>query len=124
AEPSETQSALWWLSDHRDAIFPLGALALVFLYNMLAWFRVGRDPARGTIIPLFHPPKGYSPALVHYIHKMGWDGGGWTAFTASVFDLGVKGLVEIDNVDKVLKVTVTGKQPEAPLPPGEKVLFD
>ena len=40
------------------------------------------------------PPKGFSPALVHYIDEMGWKQTGWTAFTASIFDLGVKGLVQ------------------------------
>ena len=29
---------------------------LVFLYFFLCWWRLGRDPAKGTIIPHFHPP--------------------------------------------------------------------
>jgi uncharacterized membrane protein YgcG len=124
AEPSGSDRLLWWISDHRDLIYPLIAVIGVLLYFLLAWSAVGRDPAKGTIIPLFHPPKGFSPALVHYVHRMGWQNSGWTAFTASIFDLGVKGLVVIDNVKKTLKVTVTGRQPEAALPPGEKLLFD
>jgi uncharacterized membrane protein YgcG len=124
AEPSDYQRAIWWLSDHRDLVVPLIALALVLLYYLLAWSSVGRDPAKGVIIPLFHPPKDFSPALTHYVHRMGWEQSGWTAFTAAIFNLGVKGLVIIDNVKKTLKVTVTGKQPTEPLPPGEKVLFD
>jgi uncharacterized membrane protein YgcG len=124
AEPPESQQLIWWLSDHRDLLLPLGAIAIVFLYNLFAWSAVGRDPRKGTIIPLFYPPKNFSPALVHYIHRMGWEQGGWTAFTASIFNLGVKGLVVIDNVKKTLKVSVTGKEPENPLPPGEQLLFD
>ena len=124
AEPSDTQRAIWWLSDHRDLVVPLIALALVLFYYFLAWNSVGRDPRKGVIIPLFHPPKDFSPALVHFVHRMGWEKSGWTAFTAAIFNLGVKGLVIIDNVKKTLKVTVTGKQPDAPLPPGEQVLFD
>jgi uncharacterized membrane protein YgcG len=123
-EPDDTQRALWWLSDHRDLILPLLAVAIVLAYNVLAWNAVGRDPAKGTIIPLFYPPKGFSPALVHFIHRMGWENNGWTAFTASIFDLGVKGLVQIDNVNKTLKVTVTGKEPAEALPRGEQVVFD
>jgi uncharacterized membrane protein YgcG len=124
AEPNDTQRALWWLSDHRDLILPLLAVAIVLLYNFFAWSAVGRDPAKGTIIPLFYPPKGFSPALVHFVHRMGWENSGWTAFTASIFDLGVKGLVQIDNAKKTLKVTVTGKEPAEPLPPGEQLIFD
>lgn len=122
--PDEYQTLVYWLSDHRDLVLPAFAVGIVLLYNLLAWSSVGRDPARGTIIPLFHPPKGFSPALAHYVHRMGWQQSGWTAFTAAIFNLGVKGLVVIDNVKKTLKVTVTGERPEEQLPPGEQVLFD
>lgn len=123
-EPTEYQTLAWWFSDHRDVVLPMIAVAIVLLYNLLAWSAVGRDPAKGTIIPLFHPPKGFSPPLVHYVHRMGWQQQGWTAFTAAIFDLGVKGLVHIDNSRKTIKVTVTGRQPEEKLPPGEQVLLD
>lgn len=33
-----------------------GIACLVFLYFLVCWWRVGRDPAKGTIIPRFHPP--------------------------------------------------------------------
>ena len=95
----------------------------MLLYNYFAWDAVGRDPRKGTIIPLFHAPKGFSPALVHYIDEMGWKQTGWTAFTASIFDLGVKGLVHIDNAGKTLGVSVTGKEPAEKLAAGEKVLY-
>jgi hypothetical protein len=122
--PQGLDAALYWLSDHRDLVLPVLALLVVLAYNLLAWNAVGRDPAKGTIIPLFHPPKGMSPALAHYIHRMGWQKGGWTAFTATIFDLGVRGLVSIDNASKTLTVKSTGKTPGADLPPGEKLLAD
>src|SRR5690606_26249488 len=94
AEPEGLDRIGWWLSDHRDVVFPGIAVALVLLYNLLAWSQVGRDPKKGTIIPLFHPPKGFSPGLAHWVHRMGWEKNGWTAFTAAIFDLGVRGLVK------------------------------
>ena len=30
--------------------------AALFLYFFLAWFFTGRDPRKGVIVPLFHPP--------------------------------------------------------------------
>jgi hypothetical protein len=123
AAPSGLQALFYWFSDHRDLVLPAFAVLIVLLYNYFAWDSVGRDPARGTIIPLFHPPRGFSPALVHFIHRMGWRNNGWTAFTASMFDLGVKGLIRIDQPDKKVTVTVTGKKPGEPLPPGESVLW-
>ncbi|MDC9823667.1 DUF2207 domain-containing protein [Devosia sp. ZB163] len=124
AEPQGWDRLVWWLSDHRDVVVPAIAVGLVLLYNLLAWTSVGRDPKKGTIIPLFHPPKGFSPALAEYVDGMGWDKSGWTAFTASIFDLGVKGLVKIDNPGKTLTVTVTGQEPPADLGAAERLLFN
>jgi hypothetical protein len=112
-----------WISDHRELVFPAFAVFMVLLYNFFAWSAVGRDPARGTIIPLFHAPKGMSPALMHYIGNMGFKQSGWTAFTAAIFDLGVKGLVQIDKTGKSLTITSTGKATEK-LPPGEQIVYD
>jgi uncharacterized membrane protein YgcG len=119
--PSGLDALLIWLSDMREVLLPIIGVILVLAYNLIAWNRVGRDPAKGTIIPLFHPPKDFSPALTHYVHRWGFQG--WTAFTAALFDLGVKGLVTIDNAKSSLSVTVTDKVPEAPLPVGEQKLL-
>lgn len=123
AAPTTGREFGWWLSDHRDIVGPLVAVLLVALYYMLSWNAVGRDPAKGTIIPLFHPPKGFSPSLVHYVHRMGWEKVGWTAFTAAIFDLGVKGLVKVDNTANKLAVIATGERDQR-LPTGEKLIFD
>jgi hypothetical protein len=122
--PEGLDATLQALSDQREALLAVGSVLLLLLYNFTAWLRVGRDPPKGTIIPHFHPPKGFSPALTHYVHNWGFGNSGWSAMTAAIFNLGVKGLVRIDNPGKELTVTVTGKQPEEKLPVGEKVLFD
>ena len=111
-----------WLSDMREIILPILGVVLVLGYHVTAWSRVGRDPPKGTIIPLFHPPKDFSPALTHYVHYWGFRN--WTAFTATLFDLGVKGLVRIDNPKSGLSVTVTDAASAEKLPSGEATLFD
>ncbi|HEY8595547.1 MAG TPA: DUF2207 domain-containing protein [Devosiaceae bacterium] len=122
AEPDAGQRAIYYLSDHRDAILPAAAVFLVLLYYFFAWDAVGRDPRKGTIIPLFHPPKGFSPALVHFVHRMGWSKNGWTAFTAGLVDLGVKGLIVIDKDTGETRISSTGKTADD-LPPEEASLF-
>jgi len=122
--PQGLDALLAWLSDLRETILPILGVILVLAYNFSAWNAVGRDPPKGTIIPLFHPPKGFSPPLVHYVHNWGFSNAGWTALTSAIFDLGVKGLVTIVNPDKTLTVKVTGKEPAEPLPEPEKLLFD
>ncbi|RYE07721.1 MAG: DUF2207 domain-containing protein, partial [Hyphomicrobiales bacterium] len=113
-----------WVSDHRELVLPALGVLLVLGYNLVAWNAVGRDPQRGTIIPLFHPPKGMSPALLHYVGNMGFKQTGWTAFTASIFDLGVKGLLHIDKAGKAMSITATNERPAEKLPAGEQGLYD
>ncbi|MDV3251674.1 DUF2207 domain-containing protein [Devosia sp. BK] len=122
AFPTGVDALVQEASDLREVWLPVVAVLLLLLYNFGAWMRVGRDPPKGTIIPLFHPPKNFSPALTHYVHKWGFANSGWTAMTAAIFDLGVKGLVTIKNTDDGLTVLATGKAPDAPLPVGEEVL--
>jgi hypothetical protein len=121
--PEGADALLQNLSDLRDVWLPIFGVVLLLAYNLIAWARVGRDPPKGTIIPLFHPPRGFSPALTHFVHKWGFANSGWTAMTAAIFNLGVKGLVTIRNPEQTLTVDVTGKQPEEKLPVGEQVLF-
>ncbi len=122
AAPEGMTGLSYWISDHREFIVPILAVVLVLVYFFSSWSAVGRDPQKGTIIPLFHPPKGVSPALLHYIGNMGFKQSGWTAFTAAIFDLGVKGLVEIDKSGKDMTITATGER-ESKLPSGEQAIY-
>jgi len=124
APPSGGTAGANWISDHREQVAPILLLLIVAAYNFWAWTRVGRDPKEGTIIPLFHPPEGVSPAETQWIHRMGFEGSGWNALTANLFDLGVKKLVTIDNRGGTLHVQGTGAKPDAPLPPDEQELYD
>ncbi|GHA30321.1 hypothetical protein GCM10007989_27570 [Devosia pacifica] len=121
--PDGTQQLFYWFYDRQDLLLPLAAVLAVLAYFFSSWSAVGRDPPKGTIIPLYHPPKGFSPALVHYVHNWGWKQGGWLALTAAAFNLGVKGLITVDNSDDKIALRVTGDQPEGELPPGEAVLY-
>ncbi|MBH0237522.1 DUF2207 domain-containing protein [Methylobrevis albus] len=97
AEPDASARAGYALLDHgREIVGGLGLL-VVLAYYLWAWRLVGRDPPRGTVIPLFEPPDGMSPALVHYVHERGLAGGGWTAISAAALDLAVRGLVRFED---------------------------
>ena len=123
-EPSSTQKGLNFLSDHRKNLFPILAFLLIAFYYYYAWDKVGRDPEKGTIIPLFHAPEGYSPALVHFIHNMGWKKSGWTAYSAAMVSLATRGLLDIEK-DGKKKITFKHlSNPDEELPRGEKVIAD
>ena len=121
--PEGTDALVFWFSDYRDYIIPLAMLLIVVAYNALAWGAVGRDPAKGVIFPRFHPPTGFSPALVHYVNTMGWGKSGWTAFSAALISLATKELIEIDKQGKKNTLVVTGRYPKDRLPPGEAVIY-
>ena len=123
-QPTGGAAAGNWLSDHRTLVFPILAVLLVLGYNLWAWNAVGRDPQKGTIIPLFHPPADLTPALVHYIKQMGFKQNGWTALTASIFDLGVKGLVTIDKSGGTTNIRATEQAPAGNLPVGEASVYN
>ena len=127
APPSGTQALGYWFDDNRRIVIAgLGFLGVLIFY-VVAWRAVGRDPPRGTIIPLYHPPEGISPALAGYIDNWGWSAGGWRNFTAATLSLATKGLIVFDDSGKDIVLTRT-EMPEPTgaekLPPGEKVIFD
>jgi uncharacterized membrane protein YgcG len=127
AQPSASTRARYFLRDYRGWIIGILGFAAVLGYYTAAWNAVGRDPKAGTIIPLFHPPDGVSPALANYIHRWGFGGNQWRAFTAAALSLAVRGLVVFDEQAKgELVLERTDKPPAGganSLPPGERAIF-
>jgi uncharacterized membrane protein YgcG len=91
-EPSGRQKMGFLLRDNVTVAVGLIWLAVLAGFYLWVWYRVGRDPAKGTIIPLYTPPPGFSPAAVRFVSRMGYDD---KAFAAAVVDLAVKGAVLI-----------------------------
>ena len=93
AEPAAQEKLAYLLKDNRSAA--IGAIGLITLlsYFGMAWFRVGQDPAKGAIIPLFSPPKNISPALARLIMRMGWRDD--KLFAVAVVNMAVKGFLTI-----------------------------
>jgi uncharacterized membrane protein YgcG len=126
-EPPSERTQLWYaFLDNRRWIFAAIGFVVLLGYYLVAWTAVGRDPRPGTIIPLFHPPPGISPALANYIHDWGFGREKWRAFTAAALSLAVRGLIRFDQSGKALTLKATGKQPDGGLgglPPGEGAIF-
>lgn len=90
--PDSSQQMRWLLQDNRQIIVGLIGLLVTTLYLFIAWWRVGRDPRAGPIMPQYEAPEGYTPAELRFVEKMGYDD---RCFAADLVDLGVRGAVEI-----------------------------
>jgi uncharacterized membrane protein YgcG len=123
AVPSKDQERSWWLRDHMGTLIAGAGLVIVLAYYFAVWKRVGRDPARGIVVPRWDAPDGLSPALVNYIDNKGFSGGGWTAFAASAIDLAVKGYVVLDDLSRQIVIRRTDKSSGRDLPAGQSVIL-
>ncbi len=122
-EPEGIEQTALYVSDRRNIFIPIIGVALVLIYYFFSWLKVGRDPKKGVIVPLFYPPEGFSPALVHFIWYDGWRKGGWTAFSAALINLAVKGLINIKKTKNSTRIDVTSS-PRQKLPIGEQIIYD
>ena len=106
------------LSDNRILLIGGIGILLLLAYYLPIWWRVGRDPAPGTIIPLYSPPAGYSPAAMRYIRKMGFDD---KTFSAAILSMAVKGYLTIEE-EAAGTYTLRKKDEGAALSLGEKAI--
>ena len=86
-EPDASEKLGYLLSDYRGLGIAFGGLILLLVYYIVAWWKVGRDPAGGAIIPRYGPPEGVSPAGMRFIRRMGYDN---KALAVAVVSLAVK----------------------------------
>lgn len=95
---------LWMASikDNLGFVALIAAVVGVGAYFLLTWLRIGRDPKKGTIIPLFAPPDGMSPGLASYVSYEGFDNvrsGVPRSFVAALMDMAVTGNIKIIDND-------------------------
>jgi uncharacterized membrane protein YgcG len=120
APPTAAEEATNFLRNNGATCAALfGLIGLLGFYYYI-WDRVGRDPARGVIIPLFAPPEGFSPAAIRFVHRMGYDR---KAYAAALVSMAVKGYLHISEHGSDYTLTRTSKsEDEANLSKGERAI--
>lgn len=118
AQPSFMQKATWWWHANVDNPKNLFGFLGLLIFYLSAWWRLGKDPEPGVIIPYYQPPKGFPPGGLRYIKEMGHDK---KAFTAALLSLAVKGYLKIEEVGKTYKLHKL-KNADLKLPPGEHAI--
>jgi uncharacterized membrane protein YgcG len=119
--PTESERWQWFLADNASLFVLIAGLIVVGLYYLFAWLKVGRDPPRGVIVPLFAPPPGMGPAAVRFVWRENFDD---RTFAAAVVGLAVKGRAQIiqEGSEYTIKKQSGGKG-EA-LTPAEAALYN
>lgn len=96
-------------------------ILLLAAYCFIIWYKVVRGPHRGTIIPLFFPPKDLSPAKANYITYKGRSDN--KGFAATLVDMAIKKCLKITEVNKIF-VLEKIKQEKIPLFSEEQIIND
>jgi len=119
-EPTASERLGCMLNDNRSLLVGVAGVLVLLLYYLGVWFRVGRDPQRGVIMPRYEPPAGLSPAGMRYLVKMGFDN---KVAAAAMLDMAVKKYVTIGKSDTVYTLTRASGE-KVVLTPDERLLAD
>ena len=103
--PGFTDKVGYFLSDNPATIAAVPGMIILMAYYLSIWFKIGRDPAKGPIIPLFSPPKGFTPAAVRFVTRMGFD---HKSFASAVVNMAVKGFLNIQENEDEYTLSKTG----------------
>jgi hypothetical protein len=119
-EPTASERLGYMLNDNRSLLSGIAGVLLLLVYYLVVWFRVGRDPQQGVIMPRYEPPAGLSPAGMRYLVKMGFDN---KAAAAAMLDMAVKKYVTIGKSDSVYTLTRADGE-KIVLTPDERLLAE
>ncbi|MFO0792744.1 MAG: DUF2207 domain-containing protein [Candidatus Brocadiaceae bacterium] len=112
----------WWYFICDAKVLLIAGLGILVLlaYYFFTWSRVGRDPKKGVVIPIYTPPLGLSPAAIRYILKMGYHN---KVFAASLINLAVNGYLTIKENSKYLLEKKPRPDPNQKLSQEEESLY-
>lgn len=96
-----TRKLMYFFKDNQHVLFALAGLLIVFLMYLRKWQQSGKDPAKGTIIPLYDPPGNFTPAETGYLGAMGMK---YRIVTAALVNMAVNGYLTIHREKKKYSV--------------------
>ena len=119
AAPSGLTKLRWTIVDNIGELLAIGAVALLVLFLLVMWWRIGRDPRKGPKFPRYDAPQNMSAAAVRFVDRMGFD---TRCLAAAVLGLGARGYLKVHQRDDGFVVQQTGAT--VPFLPGDKPLTD
>jgi uncharacterized membrane protein YgcG len=120
--PTQQQQFSWFVNDNKGILIGAGGLVVLWFYYLVVWVMVGRDPAAGTIVPLYEPPDNMSPPAMRFLKHMHFDDKG---FSVGILGLAARGYLNIEQREsgkyRLVRKAGYGKV-ETHLSPDEKLL--
>ncbi|MGH9575432.1 MAG: DUF2207 family protein [Candidatus Acidiferrales bacterium] len=80
----------------------LAVPVLLFIFYLVAWLRIGPEPAPSPLVVAYDPPDGLSPAAVRYVATGTTDG---RSFAAVLAQLAVRGCIRVEPVNGKYKIS-------------------
>jgi hypothetical protein len=104
---------------HRESMV-LGVPALLFLFYLAAWIRIGPEPKPGVVVPRYEPPDGFSSAAVRFLTTGTTDG---RSFAAVIAQLALRGCLRVESENGKYKLSrlMSDGATESSLAPEETV---
>ncbi len=93
-EASLSTKMIYFFRDYSIPIIGGFGFLLSFLINFILWSKYGKDPRKGTIIPQFYAPEGWSPPEVLFLLNEGKVDK--NMFASQLLQLAVKGHIKIE----------------------------
>lgn len=92
--PTFLQNVWFWIRSYLLWVIGIIGVLSVLIYNTAVWYKYGRDPKPGTIIPLFYAPEDFSPAECIYLKKAG--ASDKVMFGSQLIGLATKGYITLE----------------------------
>ncbi|WP_277373341.1 DUF2207 domain-containing protein [Pseudomonas sp. AA-38] len=107
SRPSWWQNLLRLVIDNLRDILSLLASVGLFGFYVVLWWKLGRGPRKGLVIPLFELPRGISPAMAGYVWHRGLAGDtrGVRALSIMLTDLAIRGWLRLQRNSEGLLLT-------------------
>ncbi len=120
-EPTQKEKNMQKIQSNLTLFISFGGVVLLLITNTLIWFFVGKDPAKGVIVPLFEPPHNISAGAMRYLNKMGYDN---KVTSSAIISMAAKGTLNITEHDKTFVLSRIQTADIGELSTAEKAFFD
>jgi len=122
--PQKSEFALLY-EDNKKWFWGAGLLALMGIFFVICWYRIGRDPKRGIVIAQYKPVEGLSAAAHRSVYYNKVDD---TSFSVGVLSAAIKGWITISKPNertfKLTKNDTESSSERNTLSPSEKILIN